>query len=111
MSKYPPRGVGCVYFIQAGYTGPVKIGWSNNLRARFSDLQVGHYEKLYLVAVIENVSPLDERNLQSQLHGAHCRGEWFWPTRDVRQLIFQHEWPRPVVARSEEDVALFDVRF
>jgi hypothetical protein len=65
-----------VYFIRAGEGGPVKIGTAIDVRARFSTLQTGHYERLTLIRQVEGAEA-QERWLHAQFDTLRIRGEWF----------------------------------
>ncbi len=38
------EGGAYIYFIQSGADGPIKIGYTNDIEARFSGLQIGNHE-------------------------------------------------------------------
>lgn len=76
-----------VYFIQAGFDGPVKIGYTaREPEERMAALQVSHWEQLRLVAVIPG-----DRSLEAGFHAAlrphRIRGEWFLPTPTVLAVV------------------------
>lgn len=78
-----------IYFIQAGPSGPIKIGFSRDVHARLRGLQEGHYEELHIVATVEGGMGL-ERVLHRQLKGEECHraGEWFDLTNaDISDII------------------------
>lgn len=78
-----------VYFIQAGDSGPVKIGRSDDAGKRLAALQTAHYEELHLRLVCrindsKNTEDsarfgraLSERALHTIFSQHHIRGEWF----------------------------------
>lgn len=66
----------CVYFVQAGHHGPVKVGYASDLRARFAALQTGNHEELALLGAMPG-TPDDERAVQAKLAAFRIRGEWF----------------------------------
>ncbi len=91
-----------IYFIQAGL-GPVKIGFSTVFGSRMSTLQVAHYEELHLRAVIENATEALESEIHTLFYASHIRGEWFYPTMDLREFMRLNCWPRkerPLVVNS-----------
>jgi hypothetical protein len=65
-----------VYFIRAGDTGPVKIGWTGNVEVRRKNLQGNHVEPLHLLRVIEG-SRQRERWLHRHFAALRLTGEWF----------------------------------
>lgn len=75
--KRPPRE-GYIYFVQAGRSGPVKIGWSTAPHGRLEFFQTGHYEKLRIVRLIEGTIT-DERRLHKRFAAYHILNEWFEP--------------------------------
>lgn len=77
---------GFVYFIQAGEAGPIKIGWTKSVPARFSALQAGNAEPLRLLAVLPGRISY-ERALHSRFAGLLIRGEWFRPDKGLLAFI------------------------
>jgi hypothetical protein len=65
-----------VYFIRSGETGPVKIGWADEVEKRRRQLQTSHYEPLCVIRVIEGARSL-ERWLHERFAGWRLHGEWF----------------------------------
>ena len=65
-----------VYFARAGEAGPVKIGVAANVETRLKALQLGHYETLAIIRVIDGHTP-EEEWLHQYFSDAHIRGEWF----------------------------------
>lgn len=67
-----------VYFIQAGTLPIVKIGSTNSrVDLRLNHLQVGSWEPLKLIGVIENSKPELEAELHKRFSDNRIRGEWF----------------------------------
>jgi hypothetical protein len=66
-----------VYIIQAGTEGPIKIGYSRDVKKRLRILQTGHYERLHFVFVWENATPAEECYLHEGLSPWRLEGEWF----------------------------------
>ena len=91
-----------VYMIRAGKTGPVKIGHSNDPAGRLIDLQVSHYEQLYLLRVWYG-SDVEEAALHIRFADLHIRGEWFGFSR----LMLGDVGLIPVEAEVEEHRAPF----
>jgi hypothetical protein len=65
-----------VYFIQAGQSGPIKIGIAIDVRKRLLALGCGSPEKLFLRATIPGGQKL-ERRLHRALRDHRLEGEWF----------------------------------
>lgn len=75
-----------IYFVQSGPSGPIKIGVSNNLDRRLSNLSIDNAEPIALLASCDGGMPLEQR-LHRTLRG-HCyRGEWFRPSSLVIDAI------------------------
>jgi Meiotically up-regulated gene 113 len=74
-SRHLP-GTRFVYFIQAGDTGPVKIGLANEPETRTRTLQTGNHRELHLRHVIPGDEGI-ERQLHDRFREARIRGEWF----------------------------------
>ncbi len=84
----PPRyttELVCVYFIQAGDSGPVKIGKTNDVNKRLRALQTAHADTLHVRHVLNDVSAVMETRLHERFAEHRIRGEWFKP--DVIQAI------------------------
>lgn len=71
----------CVYFIQRGGDGPIKIGFSKNPTARLAQLQASVPEPLRLLAVEYDL--WGGKSLEQRLHKRfkehRLSGEWFSP--------------------------------
>lgn len=76
----------CVYVVQMGEDGPVKIGWTAELRARLRNLQSANPTRLRLLAAFSGSRDL-EWSMQRRVRSSAIRGEWFHPTAEVRQLL------------------------
>lgn len=74
---------GFVYFIQAD-SGPIKIGFTRDLRQRISSLE-GH-ERLRLLAAFDGGRKLEKR-LHRLFRPHRKRGEWFWPHAHIFREI------------------------
>lgn len=76
--KYP----GYVYFIQGESGGPIKIGYTNDVKKRVNTLQTGHPDTLRVLVVIPGSVKTEEE--YHRKHGdARLRGEWFKPTEKL----------------------------
>ena len=65
-----------VYVIQAGDSGPVKIGLAHDVMKRVYTLQTAHHATLRLLRVFPGGKRV-ERELHQRFRSAHIRGEWF----------------------------------
>jgi hypothetical protein len=89
-----------IYFIQAGRSGPVKIGQTNKpILQRLSGLQSGNHERLYILATIPDSNDTYERSLHRQFRPLHIRGEWF--RNDPELLRFIDLYATPFVHEDE----------
>ena len=89
-----------VYFIQHITTKHIKIGCSERLKNRLSELQVGNSEKLRIVATCEG-SYEEEKQLHKEFKEYKLRGEWFYPGQ---KLIFYIEtYSKPFYITPEKN--------
>lgn len=65
-----------IYFIRAGASGPVKIGFARDPEWRLRSLQVSHYAELKLLRTLDGGS-FAERSLHRHFGALRIRGEWF----------------------------------
>lgn len=77
---------GFVYFIQAGDSGPIKIGYSDNVDSRLRSMQTGNHERLRLLCKVPG-SYLDEGSLHKRFDIYRLSGEWFRPHYDITDFI------------------------
>lgn len=75
-----------VYFIQAGDSGPIKIGSSNSPTTRLSELQIGSALDLRLLRQLPGTAD-DERALHARFAAHRIRGEWFEPSPEVLEEV------------------------
>jgi hypothetical protein len=75
-----------VYFVQAGESGPIKIGRAQSPTFRLPNLQVGNHERLRLLAVVPG-GPIMEAALHRYFGKGRLGGEWFKPTPRLVRLI------------------------
>lgn len=79
--------VGCVYFVQVGCDGPVKIGFTRNLKQRLSALQTSQHEQLNLLGILEPATMQIERSLHIQFAEHRRGGEWFSNCEELQEYI------------------------
>lgn len=96
-----------VYFIRAGLSGPVKIGYSKNPFRRLIELQSGNADKLRLLAIHPGGAGL-EKSLHRYFADCRALNEWFDPTDEmldlidnVRELVYWVADPEPEVDVQE----------
>lgn len=85
-SKFPaPPGVEdaeptpCVYFVQRGDGGPIKVGTTTGLEGRLKSLRTA-VPNLVVLRVIEGGDRALEKRLHRQFEADRIDGEWFAPT-------------------------------
>jgi len=81
----PPKP--CIYFIQCGDDGPVKIGVTINLPARLRDLQAANPYELKVLTVIEDGGQKQERELHDRFKHLEIRREWFKPDKELLSFV------------------------
>ena len=80
-------GSGRIYFIRAGESGPIKIGFTTGQpEARITKLQTAHFERLRLLGSMPG-TPMDERRLHVKFAAERLNGEWFLPSDALMNLI------------------------
>lgn len=82
----------CVYFLQEGDDGPVKIGRTSLglLASRVAGMQIGNSRPLHVRRVVVGGSAL-ERVIHERLVEHRIRGEWFQPHPEVLGLLARGE--------------------
>jgi len=76
-----------IYFVQAGESGPIKIGFSDqDVDGRIATMQTANAETLHLRALIRADISL-ETDLHSVLGEDRMQGEWFRPSARLLELI------------------------
>ena len=71
-----------IYFIQRGFDGPVKIGFSTDIKKRLSALQTSHDAKLRVIRAFDG-SESDEASLHARFYKHRLQGEWFSPEPEI----------------------------
>jgi len=77
-----------IYVIGAG-RGPVKIGWTTNLKSRLVKLQTGSPVKLRLLALAPG-NRVDEARLHQLFAADRLTGEWFNRSSAVAKFMQQN---------------------
>lgn len=75
-----------IYFIQQGEAGPIKIGWSRNVRTRIATFQTASPYPLRLLLVLAG-EERDERRLHDWFSRERLNGEWFKSDGEVAAFI------------------------
>lgn len=73
-----------IYFVQALQGGPIKIGFTDNVKRRMSTLRSNNGQHLVLLGVMEGTRE-DERHIHALFE---CiQGEWFRDTESLYDYI------------------------
>lgn len=75
-----------IYFISAKEANKIKIGFTNNIKKRFSQLQVASPNELQLLLLIEGDEKL-EKELHKKFKECRTGGEWFEHTNEISNFI------------------------
>ena len=81
---------GYVYFVQIQDTGPIKIGFTNDVKRRVIEHQASIPYELKLLYFFPGCKE-DEKTLHHICQKDHIRGEWFWPSKHVFDEIEQQK--------------------
>ena len=65
-----------IYFIRCGTDGPIKIGWTANLKERLANLQSANPAELVLLGSRSGTQE-QEKELHARFASQRLRGEWF----------------------------------
>jgi len=76
-----------VYFIGNEELGIVKIGISNDVERRLSDIQVSFPYDLKILAVLENKTTQLEKYLHDKFEKYNKRGEWYELSKEIKEYI------------------------
>ena len=79
-----------IYFIQNTETKHIKIGYSDNIRSRLSDLQTSSPHELSILTICEGGIEV-EKELHDKFNNYYVRGEWFNPSEELISYI--NEFP------------------
>lgn len=75
-----------IYFLQAEGGGPIKIGYSENVKKRRKTLQTASPKILRVLATTPGGEE-SERLLHERFRHLHIRGDWFRTSQDLREFI------------------------
>jgi hypothetical protein len=91
----------CVYFIQDGEEGPVKIGLAtcSSLELRITSLQIGNPRVLRFVGVVclqggRHIGYREEQRLHQHFQAFNIRGEWFEMCDSLRALVDEFSYEK-----------------
>lgn len=97
-----PELTPCVYFIQRGDGGPIKIGTTTGLEERLRSLKTA-VPNLVVLRVIEGADRSLEKRLHRQFEAERVDGEWFRPSPGLLDWIAGNDGqcpPLPGPARA-----------
>ena len=77
---------GFVYFVRAGFFGPIKIGFTTNIPKRMYQLQTGCPDKIQLLGSIKTNQGTEEA-LHERFKATRLEGEWFLPNEKILSVI------------------------
>ena len=75
-----------VYFMQAQTGGPIKIGWSADVRRRMESFQPGCPIPLKIILCVRG-SIYDEQIIHKKFSRFRLHGEWFEPAAELLQFL------------------------
>ncbi len=75
-----------VYFIQEKGGGFIKIGYTENINARLSQMQTNSPHDLVILSIIE-AGKEKEKQIHEKFRNHHHRGEWFYPSGEIMEYI------------------------
>jgi hypothetical protein len=82
------KSMGLIYFIQAGRTGDIKIGWTKtDAGKRLKELQTGNSKRLRVLGFIPESDRDDEKALHKRFREFRQSGEWFADVTPIRDYI------------------------
>lgn len=76
-----------IYFIQQNKKGPIKIGYTKDLKTRLCGLQVANPDRLILLGTVGG-SRYIEKQIHQHLRFYHIGGEWFRASSFVLEYIY-----------------------
>ncbi len=83
---YKQRYPGFIYFVQGESGGPIKIGYTTDIKGRLSSLQTGYPDTLVLLGAFAG-NTTDEYSLHEEYSPYRMRGEWFKPAEPILEKI------------------------
>jgi hypothetical protein len=84
--RRPSDRLGYVYFIQRGPDGPIKIGWSEDVERRLSELQTANAEPLHVLGKIEGTMA-DEAATHAKFASFRMEAEWFRSCPEILDYV------------------------
>lgn len=81
-----------IYFIQVGRTGPIKIGFSKNIKKRLQTLQTANPYTLYVIGYMPGDKKV-EKAIHRKFSYINIFREWFFYDANLMQYIKQNTKP------------------
>jgi hypothetical protein len=78
----PEKVESFIYIVQAGDDGPIKVGWTTDVKARLSWLSTDCWMPIRLLVAFPGSRRL-EHKLHTQLKDYRVAGEWFRPVKEL----------------------------
>ena len=94
-----------VYFLRAGKTGPIKIGYTKGFAPALPQMQRGNHEPLVILSVIDG-DMSKEKEFHRRFAAWRLRGEWFRAENPLIEMInslppYQHPNHSPEKQRAK----------
>jgi len=77
-----------LYFIKN--EDAIKIGYSDDVDKRLSELQIANSNNLKILYIIENIDPSFEKHVHGVCERYKIKGEWF--KKEVIEHLQNHPW-------------------
>lgn len=94
-----------IYFLQCQTTKLIKIGITNNVKNRVTDIQVSCPTKLVLIGSVPGHRSF-EYSLHQRFADARVRGEWFSPVPELLEFIKARETAKIFAAELDAKLEL-----
>jgi|ERR1043166_932612 hypothetical protein len=107
-SGFLPSGP-VVYFLQAQTGGPIKIGWSSDIKQRLDALQPGCPYPLNVLLCVRG-SFADEQLLHQKFARFRLHGEWFEAAEEVLKYILSVRSKRCFQGQPPPEITPFPLR-
>ncbi len=95
-----------VYFLQAQTGGPIKIGWSTDVKRRLDALQPGCPYPLSILLCVRGTL-FDEQLLHRKFARFRLHGEWFEPAEALLNYIVSVRTKKCFAQESPNQIATF----
>lgn len=89
----PKERDGVVYFVQAGPGGPIKVGWTQDVDRRISELQTANAKKLVLLGTVSGTMET-EASLHARFSHLRLEAEWFRDSAEIHTFLRENALER-----------------